>query len=178
MAEDSQVANFTAQLCRGRVSGEEFAGHPIARRRGDLLWGKARLIMIKCSGSLTVPRSGLCAFKAKQIYKPHGQSGDWCRRAANPLGRRSHREGLFCRYTTRLQECGGKERNVSPSASLSASPLVALGLEYCSERRSSSAAHVSPQRMITQQPINLRSSSCRLKWDAAIGAMATSQRSR
>lgn len=58
MAEDSQVANFTAHLCRGRVSGEEFAGHPIARRRGDLLWGKAGLIMIKCSGSLTVPRSG------------------------------------------------------------------------------------------------------------------------
>lgn len=171
MAEDSQVANFTAHLCRGRVSGEEFAGHPIARRRADLLWGKARLIMIKCSGSLTVPRSGLCAFKAKQIYKPHGQSGDWCRRAANPPGRRSYREGLFCRYATRLRECEGRERNVNP-ARLSASPLVALGLEYCSERRSSSAARVSLQPMITQQLINLRSSSRCLKWDAAVGTMA------
>lgn len=46
---------------------QELAGHIIARKRCDLLWGKLRLIMIKCSGFLCVSGSDF-VFKAVRIH--------------------------------------------------------------------------------------------------------------
>lgn len=83
---------------------QELDGHIIAGGRCDLLWGKLRLIMMKCSGCLCVLGSDF-VFRTVGIgfteWWARWKLCDLCRHLANTADSCSCRKSLFCWYITR-----------------------------------------------------------------------------